>query len=117
LEETVPVVLVPLAVAQRSAGKGSVTGRGDGAAAGKGKGTTGGKGSRAQVGTPVLAASPSSTGHLAAEREYSERLHTLKAMVEARADQHESEALDHEGIDTNFWQTLISIPESHHERG
>ena len=97
-------------------GRGRGGGRGEG---GKGKGTTGGKGKGGgdEPGTPVRTAAPLSAGHLAAERSYREKFHVLKKMVDDRAAQHESDGLDHEQTNQDFWVTLMGVPEGHHERG
>ena len=122
-----------LGMSQSGKGKGgargrpdhSQQGRGDQRGGGKGVGKGQGKGRQASVphelntvdrGTSLRSAPPS-PAHSLLERRYNESLHSLKMRVTERNKDSESEALDHEVIESPFWDTLVKVPHGCRARG
>jgi len=129
-------ILLGMSAAGR--GKGNARGRGDhrqegrgdlnggrqggrqGPGRGEGKGHRGHDHHESQMsgrGTPLRSAPPPSPAHALLERRYAETLHTLKTRVVERQEVPDSSALDHEGIDTPFFETMVKVPEGFMSRG
>ena len=64
-----------------------------------------------------LRSAPPSPDHSLLERRYTESLHSLKMRVTERQQDSEASALEHEDVESPFWDTLVKVPHGCRARG